>query len=51
MATYRYKGISPGGEHVKGVIKAPNEYEAVALLREQCAVVSSLDEVLRDQDH
>ncbi len=42
MTTYQYKGISPDGAKVSGVIKAYDEYEAVARLRERCAVVTRI---------
>lgn len=29
MTTFKYKGLSPDGQKVSGVVKAYNEYEAV----------------------
>ncbi len=45
MTTYQYKGLSPDGEKVSGVIRAYNEYEAVAQLRETCSVITKITEV------
>ena len=45
MTTYQYKGLSPDGEKVSGVIRAYNEYEAVAQLRETCSVITRITEV------
>ena len=33
MTTYKYKGLSPDGAKLSGVIKAYNEFEAIAQLR------------------
>ena len=45
MTTFKYKGLSPDGEKVSGVVKAYNEYEAVSQLREKFAVVTHIEEV------
>ena len=45
MTTFKYKGLSPDGAKVSGVIKAYDEYEAVSQLRETCSVVTRIDPV------
>ena len=45
MTTFQYKGLSPNGQKVSGVVKAYNEYEAVAQLRSTCSVITSISEV------
>lgn len=45
MATYRYKGLSPDGAKVSGVIQAYDEYEAVSRLRQSCSVITKIEEV------
>ena len=45
MTTFKYKGLSPDGAKVAGVIKAYDEYEAVAHLRETCSVVTKIEPV------
>lgn len=45
MTTYRYKGLSPDGVKLSGVIQAYNEYEAVTRLRETCSVITKIEEV------
>lgn len=45
MTTFKYKGLSPDGAKVAGVIKAYDEYEAVAQLRETCSVVTKIEPV------
>ena len=45
MTTFKYKGLSPDGAKVSGVIKAYDEYEAVAQLRETCSVVTKIEPV------
>ena len=45
MTTFKYRGLSPDGEKVSGAIKAYNEYEAVAQLRETCSVITHIEEV------
>lgn len=49
MTTYRYTGITRGGKDVTGVIRAPDEFEAVAVLRQQFSVVTSLEEVREEE--
>ena len=44
MTTYRYKGLSPDGAKLSGVIQAYNEYEAVSQLRETCSVITKIEE-------
>ncbi len=45
MTTYRYKGQTIDGAKVSGVIRAYDEFEAVAKLRDTCAFVTKLEEV------
>lgn len=45
MTTFKYRGLSPDGEKVQGVVKAYNEYEAVTQLRESCSVITHIEEV------
>ena len=45
MTTYKYRGLSLDGAKVSGVIKAYNEYEAVARLRQICSVITKIEEV------
>lgn len=45
MTTYRYRGQTADGARVSGVIRAYDEYEAVAQLRQTCAFVTKLEEV------
>ncbi len=45
MKTFRYKGISPDGVATSGVIKAYDEFEAVAQLREHHTIITKIDEV------
>ena len=49
MTTYKYKGLSPDGAKLSGVIKAYNEFEAVAQLRETCSVITKIEEVKETQ--
>lgn len=45
MTTFEYKGLSPDGVKVSGVIHAYNEYEAVAQLRETCSIITKIKPV------
>ena len=45
MTTYKYKGQSLSGAKVSGVVRAYDEFEAVAKLRDTCAFVTRLEEV------
>lgn len=45
MTTYRYKGQTVDGAKVSGVVRAYDEFEAVAKLRDTCAFVTKLEEV------
>ena len=45
MTTFKYRGLSPDGQKISGVVKAYNEYEAVTQLRETCAVITNIQEV------
>ena len=49
MTTYKYKGLSPDGAKLSGVINAYNEFEAVAQLRETCSVITKIEEVKETQ--
>ena len=50
MTTYRYKGQTPEGTKVSGVIRAYDEYDAAAKLRETCAFVTKLEAVREKKD-
>ena len=43
MTTYKYRGLSPDGAKVSGVIKAYNEYEAGAQRRQTCSVITKIE--------
>ena len=45
MTTYRYKGQTHAGAKVSGVVRAYDEFEAVAKLRETCAFVTKIEPV------
>jgi len=45
MTTFKYKGISEGGQKVSGVIDAYSEAEAASRLREKCSVITSITEM------
>ncbi len=45
LKTFRYKAISQDKVKVSGVIKAYDEYEAVTKLRENCSIVTAIEEV------
>lgn len=45
MITYRYKGQTAAGAKVSGVIRAYDEFEAVAKLRDTCAFITKIEEV------
>ena len=42
MTTFKYRGLTPEGQRVSGVVKAYNEYEAVTQLRATCAVITAI---------
>ena len=42
MTTFKYRGLTPEGQKVSGVVKAYNEYEAVTQLRATCAVITAI---------
>lgn len=45
MTTYRYKGQTPDGAKVSGVIRAYDEFEAASKLRDTCAFITKLEAV------
>ena len=45
MTTYRYKGRSHDGARVSGVVRAYDEFEAVAKLRGDCAFITKIEPV------
>lgn len=45
MANFKYKAISKNGEHVNGVIEAPDQLEAVAKIKQTCPVIEEIQEV------
>ena len=50
MTTFKYRGLSPDGQKVSGVVKAYNEYEAVSQLRNTCSVITSITEVKEEKN-
>jgi len=50
VTTYRYKGQTPEGTKVSGVIRAYDEYDAAAKLRATCAFVTKLEAVREKKD-
>ncbi len=49
MTTYKYKEAFPDGAKLSGVIKAYNEFEAVAQLRELAPSSPKIEEVKETQ--
>ena len=45
MTTYKYKGQSLSGAKVSGVVRAYDEFEAVAKLRDTCAFITKIEPV------
>lgn len=45
MQTFRYQAISPDGKKLSGIIEAPDEYAAVARLREMDAAITKITPV------
>lgn len=45
MANFKYKGISMDGEDIKGVVEAPDQFEAVAKIRQTCFIIEEIEEV------
>ena len=45
MTTYKYKGQSLSGARVSGVVRAYDEFEAVAKLRDTCAFITKIEPV------
>jgi type IV pilus assembly protein PilC len=45
LQTFKYKGISRDGQEISGIIKAYDEYEAVANIRETCRIVTKIEEI------
>ena len=45
MTTYKYRGLSPDGVKVSGVINAYDEYEAVSRLHDTCSVITKIEAV------
>ncbi len=45
MTTYRYRGQTKEGAKVSGIVRAYDEYEAVAQLRDACAIITRLEPV------
>ena len=52
MQTFRYQAVSPDGKKLSGIIEAPDEYAAVARLRETNAAITKITPVRwRNQAH
>lgn len=45
MKVFKYKGFSPDGSEVNGIIEAYDEYEAVDQIREKCSIITSINPV------
>ena len=45
MNAYKYKALSRDGEKVSGVVKAYDEFEAVARIKQECSVVLKVEQV------
>ena len=45
MANFKYRGLSPSGEVVNGVVEAPDKFEAVAKIKSTCLIVEEIKEV------
>lgn len=45
MNAYKYKALSRDGKKVSGVVKAYDEFEAVARIKQDCSVVLKIDQV------
>lgn len=45
MTTYKYRGQSLNGARVSGVVRAYDEFEAVAKLRDTCAFITKIEPV------
>lgn len=45
MTTYRYRGLTPEGAKVNGIIRAYDEFEAVSQLRERCSIITKIEPV------
>lgn len=50
MQTFKYKGLSPDGAKLSGVISAYNEYEAVTELRKSLSIITKIEEVKESQE-
>ncbi len=50
MNTYKYRGLSQDGSKVSGVVQAYDEFEAVSQIRENCSVVTRIEEVAESKD-
>ena len=49
MVTYSYKALTQEGVEIKGVIQAPDEFSAVAQIRQKCPIITSLTPVDKDK--
>ena len=49
MTTYKYKGQSLSGAKVSGVVRAYDEFKAVAKLRDTCAFITKIEPVKEDR--
>ena len=45
MANFKYKGISADGEDIRGVVEAPDQFEAVAKIRQTCFIIEEIEQV------
>jgi type IV pilus assembly protein PilC len=45
LTTFKYKGITADGQKVSGVLDSYSESEAVAQIRDKCAIITEISEV------
>ncbi len=49
MPNFKYKAISQAGANVSGVVEAYDEFEAIDIIKQTCSVVSSIQQVDRNE--
>ncbi len=49
LVTYSYKALTAEGVETKGVISAPDEYSAVAQIRQKCPIITSLTPIEKEK--
>lgn len=51
MQTFKYKGLSPDGAKLSGIISAYNESEAITELRKSLAIITKIEQVKERSDN